>query len=326
MASKNTTLIKNTAVSDLWTAINKAPSWILGRTMISSSVGAPLQATSIAMSTSLGFGNYNALFATWRARNWHGITAISNFTWGRSLGTAPLAQYNSANTATDAFDMQRNYGPDSFDIRFTFNLAMSYSTPWYKTQRGFVGHIVGGWVIAPLFFAQSGAPIGVSYSEGSCTACQAFGEATPPAALSTTAENAVAASLYTGGSSRNNNVSGSNGIGTNNSTGLNMFTDPATVYSEFRRCVLGIDTSCGGYGPIRGLSTWNLDATASKDIGVWKEGRVGAQLQFQITNVLNHFQPGNPSSLSLTSPATFGRITTQANTPRNMEFGLRVHF
>jgi hypothetical protein len=33
----------------------------------------------------------------------------------------------------------------------------------------------------------------------------------------------------------------------------------------------------------------------------------------------------NPT-LSLTSPTTFGRITTQANTPRNLEFGLRIHF
>jgi hypothetical protein len=30
--------------------------------------------------------------------------------------------------------------------------------------------------------------------------------------------------------------------------------------------------------------------------------------------------------MSLTSPTTFGRITTQANTPRQMEFGLRIHF
>lgn len=114
-------------------------------------------------------------------------------------------------------------------------------------------------------------------------------------------------------------------IGTNNPYGLNIFTNPAAVYSEFRRCVLGYDTSCGGYGDLRGLPTFNLDATAAKNIGVWKEGRVGATLSFAFTNVLNHFQPGAPS-LSLTSPTLFGRITSQANTPRNLEFGLRVYF
>lgn len=43
------------------------------------------------------------------------------------------------------------------------------------------------------------------------------------------------------------------------------------------------------------------------------------------TNVLNHNQLSNPT-LSLTSPSTFGRITTQSNRPRNVEFGLRIHF
>jgi hypothetical protein len=184
--------------------------------------------------------------------------------------------------------------------------------------------------VAPLFFAQSGSPIGVGWSESGCTACQAFGEASPPASVSTNEENAVFASNYSGGSSSHNNVSGSGGIGTNNPSGVNMFSDPAAVFAEFRRCILGIDTSCGGYGNLRGLPTWNLDATVAKDVGVWKEGRVGATVSFAFTNVLNHFQPANPSgtALSLTSPTQFGRITSANpnNTPRNLEFGLRIHF
>jgi len=62
-----------------------------------------------------------------------------------------------------------------------------------------------------------------------------------------------------------------------------------------------------------------------KDIGIWKEGRVGATLNIQFTNILNHMQPSS-GSLNWSSPATFGRITSQANTPRQMEFGLRIHF
>ena len=88
--------------------------------------------------------------------------------------------------------------------------------------------------------------------------------------------------------------------------------------------MLGYDTSCGGYYNLRGLPTWNVDMNIIKDIGIYKE-RVGAQLFIQITNIMNHFQPSNPS-LSLTSPTTFGQITGQSNTPRNMEFGLRIHF
>jgi len=134
----------------------------------------------------------------------------------------------------------------------------------------------------------------------------------------------VGLSQYTGTTSTKYNVTGSGGIGTNNPYGVNMFGNPAQVYSEMRPCILGYDTSCGGYANLRGLPTWNVDAAVTKDFGIIKE-RVGASLIFQITNVFNHAVLSNPS-LSLTSPTTFGRITGQANTPRNMEFGIRLHF
>ena len=43
--------------------------------------------------------------------------------------------------------------------------------------------------------------------------------------------------------------------------------------AEFRKCVPGIDTSCGGYGNLRGLPTFNVDAQALQDIAFWKDGK-----------------------------------------------------
>ena len=120
------------------------------------------------------------------------------------------------------------------------------------------------------------------------------------------------------------NVKGSNGVGTNNPYGVNIFEDPEEVYPQFWPCILGIGASCGGVYNLRGLPTWNLDASLSKTFGIVGE-RVGATLSFMFTNVLNHNQLSNPT-LTLSSPSTFGRITTQSNTPRNLEFGLRIHF
>src|SRR5204862_2513386 len=114
VATNQRTAILNTAVSDLWGALNRANGWILGRTMLSSD---PSQATTLNTTTSLGFGNYNALFATLRLRDWHGVSGISNFTWGRALGTAALGQANSSNTALDPFNLRANYGPQNFDIK-----------------------------------------------------------------------------------------------------------------------------------------------------------------------------------------------------------------
>jgi len=311
--SKNSTLIQYTRVSDFWKALNAAPSWTLGRTMIS---GIPAQASSVGLYGPFGHGNYNAAFLTFRLRDWHSLTAISNFTYGRALGTASIAQVTSGNILLDPWNPHDSYGPQSFDLKFIYNLALYY-------QPRFHNRLLRGWMLAPLFTAQSGSPIGVNYSESGCTACQAFGEATSPANLISDAEYAVGAATYTGTPSAKYNVAGSAGVGTSNPTGINMFSNPAAILAQFRPCVLGFDSSCGGIGNLRGLPTWNLDASISKDIAFAE--RFGANLSFQFTNLLNHMQPANPS-LSLTSPQAFGVISGQANSPRSMEFGLRLHF
>ena len=321
VATRNSSLIQFTRVSEVWQALNGASSWTLGRTMIS---GAPAQAATVGMYGPYGHGNYNAWFVTLRARDWHGVTAISNFTWGRALGTASIGQTTSATTLLDPWNVDASYGPQGFDYKFIYNLALYYQAPYFRNRRGVLGRLLGGWTVAPLFTARTGAPIGVSYSESGCVGCQAFGEVTPPSTVSSNTEKAVAVSPYTGTNSAKFNIPGSGGVGTNNPTGINMFTDPAAVIAQFRPCVLGLDTSCGGAGGLRGLGTWNLDATVAKDVG-FKRERFGATLVFQFTNLLNHMQPANPS-LSLTSPSTFGVIADQSNSPRSMEFGLRVHF
>jgi hypothetical protein len=340
VAASYSSLIKETAVSDLWNKMDAQSSWILPRSTYGQAFNSGAgQATSIDMINSLGYGNYNAAFVTLRTNTWHGLTSTSNFTWGRALGTGTEVQASSSFTQLNPFSMAANYGPQPYDIKFIYNLNMYYDVPFFKGQHGVIGHVLGGWTISPLFTAQSGSVTAISYSEGNCTACEAFGEVTTPgtSAVSSIAEDAVGLSPYTGGTSAHYGVSGGSGtnlifgtnsVGTklsnNELFGINQFANPAQVYSEFRPCVLGLDTSCGGLANLRGLPTWNLDAQVVKDLGLYKE-RAGAQFFFTFTNLLNHFQPGS-ASLSLTTPTSFGQITSQGNSPRSMEFGLRIHF
>lgn len=117
------------------------------------------------------------------------------------------------------------------------------------------------------------------------------------------------------------------------SQAITSFSDPIKVYNEFRPCILGYDTSCGANGQIRAPGFWTLDATVSKDVGLWKEGRVGATFIFQFTNLLNHTAMNAPS-MALNDPADFGNMSSnnsyfgagEAYHPRQIEFGLRVHF
>jgi hypothetical protein len=329
VASKNATAIKNTAVSDLWTALYKAPGWTLGRSMVAQPLPGQTasQGYTYLESTSLGFGNYNALFITHHIRDFHGMTATSNFTWGRALGTGTTSQATSSNTAIDTYNLQNNYGLQSFDIKFVYNIAMYYSPKVFLAQKGIAGKLLGGWTFSPLFTAQSGNPLQPGYSEGGCNGCQALGEvSTASSATVSFTTNAQGAAPFTGGSNANYHVAGSNGVGTNNSGGVNQFADPAAVLAQFRKCVLGFDGNCGGYA-LRAAPRWNVDLGVHKTIAFWREG-MGADFSFQFTNVMNHVVMSAPAAadLRITSPSTFGRLTSQANTPRNMEFGLRLHF
>ncbi|MBV9406079.1 MAG: hypothetical protein JO211_12105, partial [Acidobacteriaceae bacterium] len=167
-------LITTPQVYTLWHTLSGEKGWSLGSTMPSTS-GQVNGATF--MNSSLGWGNYNALYLSATIRDWHGMTARSNFTWGRAMGTQDQIQATSEFTALNPFDLHAMYGSQPFDVRFTYNLSLVYQLPWFKDQKGVVGRILGGWSIAPLFTAQSGYPIEVNLDSG-CD-CESFGEVNP---------------------------------------------------------------------------------------------------------------------------------------------------
>ncbi len=329
IATSQKSNITTTRVYDMWAAMSKLSSWTLGRTMPSSALnGGQAQISSFELINSTGWSNYNGAFFSFKFRDWHGLTAVSNFTWNRSLGTGAYTQSTSSYTVLDPWNIHSMYGTQPFDIRFVYNLTMYWSTNSLIHRGGLMKQVLGGWNFSPLFTAQSGAPLAVSVSGGANTNCQSFGEINCSSGNTNGHENAPLISAFTGGNSANYNVTvasgaGVNGNATKGGSGINIFSDPNTVYGEFRRLILGYDTNGGGNGVLRGFPTFNVDAQITKDFS-WKE-RVGATFSVQITNVLNHFQPSTPG-LNLDSPASFGVVTGQANSPRQMEFGLRLHF
>ncbi|MFN7921712.1 MAG: carboxypeptidase-like regulatory domain-containing protein [Bryobacteraceae bacterium] len=317
LVSKQRSAFLTTSVYNLWAAMNAAPGWTLGRTMPSSN---PIQVLALPQAASFGYSNYNGVFLSARVNDVHGLTASSNLTFSRSLGTGGYG--SGIGVPVDLWNIGSMYGRQPFDINWIYNLSMYYQPKFLEKKRGVLGHIVGGWGFAPLFTAQSGVPLGVSSSSN----CQSFGQANCSYLGGT--EQAIAIGPVTGGNQAHynivsNGVAGQSGNPARGGSGINMFEDPSAVYSNFRRVILGVDSRVGGAGPLRGFPLWNLDMAVMKDIKV-KEG-IGATLIFQFVNVLNHFQPANPG-LNIDSPASFGVVTSQATPPRQMEFGVRLFF
>jgi carboxypeptidase family protein len=327
------TNIRGTKAYSTWLDLSNANGWTLGRTLL-----AQQPATGRALSgafdfiNSYGHGNYNAAFFSFTARDWHGLTARSNFTWGRALGTGSVVQASSSITVPNPYDFNSfgTYGVQPFDVKVTYSLLMLYQPPYFRSQRGILGHLLGGWSIAPIFTARSGQPQRLSTS----TNGESFGEIY--SGQTANYEGAVGFTPFTGGNSAQYNVTpagtcatpgGTTGVGTSGSTGMNIFSNPCAIFNEFRRPVLGLDTGSGGFG-IRGFPFWNVDATISKDFHVTES--IGATMSFQFVNIFNHFVPNDPTT-SIDSPSTFGVVNNQYTTPnglqnRSIEFGLRLRF
>lgn len=339
VVSKQRTNIAGNAVYQFWTSLNSQSSWTLGQTMFSQNPvgscpsGAGIspttvcrQAASVDFNSSIGYGNYHGVFFSTTLRDFHGVTARSNFTWSRAFGTGSEVQARSTRSILDPWNVRANYGAQQFDVPLVFNLALNYSPNAFKNQPGVLGHLLGGWSVSPLFTAQSGFPLRVTQSEGSCTTCQAFGQSAP-GSTSSIYGAVLANGKFNGGKSLNYLTSApSGGVGTTATASgqwLNMFSDPAAAYSQFRRLVLGIDNNGGDFGTLRSFSRWNLDMTIAKEVKVTE--RVGVKFTSQMTNVLNHFQPNDPS-MSLNSPATFGRVSSAAYDARQIEFGLHLNW
>ena len=325
--------ISQTQVFQLWSALSQASSWTLGRTIPSSqSAQIPQgQASGINVDDSSGSSNYNALYTTFKTLDWHGVTTLSNFTWGRALGTGNQSQATSGYTALNPYNVSQSmYGPQFYDYKFLYTQTFLWSEPFFRSQKGILGHALGGWRIAPIVTARSGAPLQI----GTLNSNESFGETQNSGTL----DGAVLGAKYTGGTTANYNVNIANnatGAGINSNVGnggnsINMYSNPATTFNEFRPCILGYDTSCGSGGQIRGLANWNMDLNVAKDFAVYKE-RAYATLSFQFTNVFNHVTLFDPS-LSISDPNDWGVLGSnnpnggQFNSPRQLTFSLRVKF
>jgi hypothetical protein len=66
-----------------------------------------------------------------------------------------------------------------------------------------------------------------------------------------------------------------------------------------------------------------MDFSVRKNIKLTE--RFNTEFQFLFLNIFNHMDFANPSFTTV-SPASWGVLTTQGNTPRQIEFGLRVNF
>jgi hypothetical protein len=314
-------------VWSIWTGLDQGGTkagFNFGCSMLSCAAFGPQGAqlsTGFTLNASKGYGNYNAGFLTLRMNDYHGVTLQQNLTYGKALGTGAVTQSTSSYTADDPFNIGTMYGSQTWDRKYIYNLFLIYQPSYFKGKNGVVGHLLGGWNFSPIFTAGSGIPLFCNTGSNA----QSFGGA--DGVNFSDAEEC----LFNGanpGSSAHGNVPGGtdpNGkkVGTSSAAAMNLFANPVAVFDQAHNPILGINFRDGGAGQLRGLPYWNMDLSVRKNIKVTE--RVSAEAQFLFLNVLNHMQFSDPS-LNVFSLTSWGVLNSQGNTPRQMEFGLRVSF
>jgi hypothetical protein len=317
--------------SDLDNGVFQFPRSMMN-TPLPGAFGASGQLTSgVGENTSLGYGNYNALFFSYKMAPWHGLTLQSNFTWSKALGTGSQVQATSQYSANDPFFLGRSYGYQPWDRKFMFNVWFTYTPPVFQGQHGVLGRVLGGWTFAPILDTGSGLPVGVytgQWASSAYTGGQSFGGMDS----SNIGDYESAVNICGGRSfttSRHNHFSpGSQGFGSN--APANMFQDPGSVYNCFRNPILGVDNGTnGGVGNLRGMPFWNVDFNIKKNLMITEH--FGAEFGAVFTNVFNHNQLADPGQTYLTDPADFGSLETgggvlQVNNPRKIELAVRLKF
>ena len=279
----------------------------------------PQMTSGPAVNGSYGYGNYNAGFVSLKMADWKGLTMQSNFTYSKALGTGAVVQATSEFTPDDPFNLQAQYGYQTYNRKFVYNFFFVYQPPFFKGQSGFLGRALGGWTFSSVFSAGSGAPVELFTSTGDG---QEYGAGDNSAYFGN--ENAIEITPIKSGHRYNQP-----------NDFPNMFAQGPAAVNDFRNPILGLDNRDCGFGCLPGLPYWNVDLSVRKNIRVAE--RVSLELQGVFANVLNHNLFLDPNGFfasglfSGSGTGGFGALTggsaqEEPGGNRQIEVGLRVRF
>jgi hypothetical protein len=273
----------------------------------------------------LGFGNityylyagnshYHSLQVAVRRRYKNNMTYGVIWTWSKAMDYTDTDTSSTTTNVSSLIDPKIwNYGTAAFDHTHIFRVYWNYNLPQATAlvNSKLVGALFNHWQISGIYTAQSGAPLGVSYS------------------YSPTQD-------ITGSTDAGRPILVGNPVLPKDQRSINAaFNTAAFIAPPPALCEVGNPPSiCWGNAskaPFRGPGINNWDTSLFKNMPFF-EGRLNAQLRVEAYNLLNHTQfttvntsaTFNPTTGAQTN-GTFGQYTAAAN-PRQLQLALRLTF
>jgi hypothetical protein len=251
--------------------------------------------------------SYSSLQLSLQKRTSYGLTMTNAYTYGHCIDNGSGLRTNS-NPFSSAYDR----GNCDTDIRHSYVGSVAYEFPWFRDQRGFVGHVLGGFSISTVVSLQTGLPFDIT--DGGDRSLTGAGDDRPD---------------YIGGNVQfvdpRANAFGLlnsyfNGTGGGNATGAGN--------PNFARVGSGgsVALGAGRYGNLgrnvfHGPGTLNTDLRLAKNIRITEHQSLS--LRGEAFNFFNHTQFFNPDGNI--NDTTFGQVLT-AHDPRLIQISAQYRF
>lgn len=107
---------------------------------------------------------YHSLQGSLEKRLSRGVSAGVHYTWSSFIDTASEVFNPSSGevaVSQDSFNRSSDRGRSTYDRPHRLTGNFVYELPWYQSQTGFIGRLLGGWQLNGFFTFQSGAPFTV---------------------------------------------------------------------------------------------------------------------------------------------------------------------
>ncbi len=209
--------------------------------------------------------------------------------------------YFTGNSAQDQYNRRIEKSIGQYDQTHDLKMSTVYELPFgpgrrYLTKKGPVGYVLGGWRLSGIQMYSSGFPIAVTRNNP----LPIFNGPTRP--LITTYDNWRA---QTKGSSFDPNV--------------DLFLNPS-VFPAPARAQFGNETR---FNPkLRAFPNFNENISLAKSFPFTESKRL--DFRAEAFNLFNRTRFSNPD-LNLNDTA-FGKVTSQANNPRQMQVALKLYW
>jgi Carboxypeptidase regulatory-like domain len=253
---------------------------------------------------------YNSNYHSLQLSATHRFTGSSQvnafYTWSKNLTDS----INDRTTSPqNGYDIRSEYQLAAFDRRHILSINYVYELPFFKTQQGFVGKVLGGWQVSGIATYNTGLPFTATTS------------ALDPAGLGIINTNPAArpnllCNPNSGGAGTSQQFFNTACFQTNPNLTV---TDPVT--GVVTRIPVSNTVGNTARGNITGPKTTRFDITLVKNLRFGEKIRI--QFRAEAFNVLNKV---NFRALSTNvTAANFGQVITVRD-PRTMQFGAKFSF